>query len=158
MRINSYQSRVVIITQFSMQEEPTPAELRQHLDTEKLKEVISDLRRKKRELKKQVVKLTWISRGSLANETLDSMLDQPVDFGYKKAGQHHEYHHPRPKVGSRTQEFLASWTAEVMKKNMVPADKEDDVPPVIVGDQDPDTEEDDPMQQMIDARKALFST
>jgi hypothetical protein len=55
----------------------------------------SIIRKKKRALKKQVERLTWIMRAALPPSRLDVLLQQPVDFGYKKQPERSVAEFPR---------------------------------------------------------------
>jgi hypothetical protein len=74
--------------------------------------VLREVRKKKKALKARVVKLTWIARAMLGIDDLEAMLDEPVDFGYKKHKTPKVYEHPVPKVLPRTAEFLRRVEAE----------------------------------------------
>jgi hypothetical protein len=111
--------------------------LKKHLDVEKqanadLKELLGDVRKKKKSLKKQVEKLTWIARATLGIDELEAMLDEPVDFGYKKPKKCTVYERPTPMVIPRTTEFLRKVETEKLASSSpapertVYADEEED--------------------------------
>jgi hypothetical protein len=46
---------------------------------------------KKKAMKEQIIKLTWIARAAVGQDSLEAMLDEPVDFGYTKAPEYKKH-------------------------------------------------------------------
>ena len=75
-----------------------------------LEDRLNATRLKKKSLKRQVEKLTWIARSAVGTDSLEAMLNEPIDYGYEKEPSCRVIGRMASPVvvGPRLQEFLRS--------------------------------------------------